>query len=367
VAQNEQFGSQSLAAATAAVFLAIPFQPTLGFLALRAGETAAWATPLIASLVALMLYLPVALQVAALAGEANLIGLARAAAGEPGAILMGLLVSAFLVFTSGLAIRRVAESAVTHLYPHTPQTFAMVALALCALYGAYGGVEALVRLGRLLLPIFLLTILVILVGPLPWCNVRNLLPFWGPGPGALLRRSLSLTGVYSPPFLFLLMAAGQLSDRNRLWRTGLMATAGAALLFAAVIAVVLLTYPLPLGYSVTFPLQQLTRLVTGGRFFERIESMSILIEFFAVATYLAAMLHTAASAYASAFRSSTHRTAVLPLVTLAFVLSLFPADQGQAIMMRVTSIPFADTVAYLLPLLLAAVAGWRGRAHRRGC
>jgi hypothetical protein len=36
-------------------------------------------------------------------------------------------------------------------------------------------------------------------------------------------------------------------------------------------------------------------------------------------------------------------------------------------MMRVTSIPFADTVAYLLPLLLAAVAGWRGRAHRCGC
>jgi spore germination protein KB len=367
VPQDEKFGSGSLAAAATAIFLAVSLQPTPWLLAVRAGETAAWATPLIAGAVALLLYLPVAIRLGALPGGGNLISLARAAAGEPAAIGMGLLVCVSLDFDSGLIIRRVAESTVTHLYPHTPQTFVMVALSLCALYGASGGLADLVRLGRILLPVFLLTLCVILIGPLPWCNVRNLLPFWGPGPGPLLVGSIRLVGLFTAPILFLLLAGGQLRDRDRLWRAGIVAGGGAILLLMAIFATLLLVYPLPLGYSVTFPLQELTRLVTGGRFFERIESLTILIEFFMIACYLSAILHAAAAAYAGAFRICTHRTVLLPLFTLALLVSLIPTDQGQAIKMRMLSIPFAAVITYLLPLLLTLRVAWQGRAQGRGC
>jgi spore germination protein KB len=367
VPQDETFGSWSLAAAATAMLLAVPLQPVLGYTALRAGETAAWVTPLIAGISVLLLFLPVAIKLAAIPGGGNLIDLARAAAGEPGAIITGVLVCGPLVFDCGLFIRRIAESAVTHLYPHTPQTFAMVALGLCVLYGACGGLADIVRLGRMMLPVFLLTIGAILIGPLPWSDPRSLLPFWGPGPGPLLGGSMGLMGLYYPTILFLLLAAGQLRDRQRFWRAGLVAIGGATIVFMAVLAVILLVYPLPLGYSVTFPLQELTRLVTGGRFFERIESVWVVFEFSATACYLAALLQTAAAAYAGAFHMSTHRTAVLPVVTMALMISLIPTDQGQAILLRVGTIPLSIAVGFVLPLALVLLAAWRGRAQRRAC
>jgi spore germination protein KB len=363
VPHDETFGSWSLAAAASAMFLAVPLQPILAYTALRAGDTAAWATPLIAGTLALLLYLAAALMLGAFPGGSNLISLARAAGGEPAAIVTGLLVCGPLVFDCGLFIRRIAESAVTHLYPHTPQTFAMVALGLCVLYGAYGGLADLVRLGRLLLPLVVLAIAVILIGPLPWCDVRNLLPLWGPGVGPLLGGSVGLAGIYGPTVLFLLTAAGHLNDRRRLWRAGAVAMGGATMVFMAILAVILLAYPLPLGYSVTFPLQELTRLVTGGRFFERLESIWIVFEFSASAFYLAALLYTAAAAYAGAFRMATHRTAVLPLVTITLIASLIPTDQGEAILLRVATVPLSVTTAFILPLLLSLLAAWRGRVH----
>lgn len=360
--QNEQFGSWSLAAAGATVMLAQGFHPVL-VEAVRAGEMAAWLVMLLAGLFALSLYWLVAIRLRTLPGG-NLISLAHAAAGQPGAIATALLACSLLVYHSGLIMRQTAEMTVSAVYTHTPQTFATVALLIGTFYVAHGKMAALVRLTRAFLPFLLLSMLVILAGGVAWGNSRFLLPFWGPGPAALLAGAGNLSALYSPTVLFLLIAAGHSRDRHQLSRTGTVVIGGSSILLAVIQAVLTMTYPVPLGYSVTYPLHALARLVVGGRFFERIEGIWIVVWVFATAIHLAALLHAGAAAYAGAFGMPTYRTAVLPLVTMAVVVSLFPRDQGQSIAWAQRAFPFYVGVGLGLPVglaLLTVVRRWISR------
>lgn len=327
------------------------------------GESAAWLATLLAGLVAFLLLWPVAAVLAARTGG-GLIALARTAAGVPGAMATALLISGYVVSHSGLIFRQTTEMTVSAIYPHTPQTVATVALGGCILYGAYGGMAALVRLCRAFLPILVLAILLILAGSFGWGQARFLLPIWGPGPGLLPLRSVTLAGLYTP-MLLMLVAAGQLRDRKGLVRAVAVALAGSALLFAATKAVLVMAYPLPLANSITFPLHELSRLVLGGRFFERIEGVWTLVWVFATAAHLSILVHAAAVAMAEGFGMPDSRVAVPPLVTMMLAVALLPPDQTRAIRWHYAIEPARLAVAFGLPLALALLAAWRRRSGSR--
>lgn len=357
------FGSWSLAAAGATVGLAQTFHPIL-LASVAAVETGAWLAMLLAGLMAAGAFCLVALPLRRLPGG-NLIDLARAAGGHPAAVATGILVYGLLAYHGGLVTRQTAEMAVSAVYPHTPQTFAMAGLVLAALLGAYGSLPGQVRLFRLALPGLVLAILLILVATAGWGDIRFLLPIWGPGPAPLLAGSAVLSALHSPVALFLLMAAGQLRDRHLLWRAGTVAIGVSSALLAAVKVMLLMTFPLPLGFSITFPLHSLARLVIGGRFFERLEAVWVVVWFFATACHLAGTLHAGAAAYAQAFGMSAYRKALLALFLMVVTIGLFPPDQGQAIAWHMAAAPAGLAVGFGLPLALTAGAAWRGRFKQR--
>lgn len=351
------FGSWSLAAAGVAILGVQAFHPS-HLAVLTAAGTAAWLALLFSGLLAALLLWPVAARVAAAPGG-NLITLARAGAGVPGAILTAVLVAGILTYHSGFVLRQTAEMALSAVYPHTPQTFATVALLICVLYGAYGGTDAIVRLCRLFLPTLLFSIGLILSLTFAWGEIRYLLPLWGPGPLPLAWSTLSVTAYYSP-LLFLLLAPGQLADRRGLTRALLVTALAAAVLIAITKVVLVMTYPFPYGRQIPFPLHEMSRLIMGGRFFQRVEGLWVVVWVFGTGCHLAALTHAAAIAMRDGFGMASHRTAVIPLVTLGFTVSLFPSDQAQAIAWHALAAPSALLICFALPLLLAGLERLRG-------
>lgn len=358
----EQFGSRSLMAAVCIVLMAQAFHPWLRGV-LEQGETAAWLAVLLAALVALPVYWLVTTRLGALPGG-NLITLAEAAAGPTGAVITALLAASLLLFHSALVLRETSEMAVSGLYTHTPQTFAMVTLTACVLYVAHGGTAALIRLCRLFFPLLILSLLFIIAGNLGWGKLGWLLPFWGPGPVPLMIQSFMISRAYGNAFLFLLIVAGGLRDRGRLVRTGLVSVSVSAVLAAAVIAILLMTYPFPLGLQLNYPLFHMSRIVQGGRFFERTEGVWVFFWFFGTALHLGALLHAAALAWANAFGMDSHRTVVLPMITITVVLALFPQDIVKASALHHQE-AYGLGVSFGLPALWALFAPMRGRSQSR--
>ena len=352
----------SLAAAAGTVLLAQAFHPLM-LIPLRAGQNAAWLSSLITVLFSVLFYLPAAYWLSR-RQSGDLIDLAEAAAGVPGAIATALLSVWVLVHHSGLILRMTSEMAVTSSYPHTPQTFVQVGLLACVWGGAYIPLTGLVRLCRLFLPPLAGGILCLLVGGLGWGEMRFLLPFWGPGPLPLLLRSLGNMSFHTPTILFLLLAVGGTHQRRRIPLAGTGTIILVTLLLSLVSAVLAITFPPPLGYNVTYPLHDMARLMVGGRFFERLEVIWLFLWVMTTAAHLSALVHVAAAAFARAFRMDDHRSTLLPLLTLVAVVAMFPSDQADAIEWGQSYMAGGNFASAALPVILTGLALVRGRRQR---
>lgn len=347
--------------------LAHLFHP-IAYVMLPRGETAAWLATFLSGLVALILFLPTARFMSRHPGL-DLVGLGRMAAGEPGAILTGVAVALICLPQIGLVIRQTVEMAVSSVYPHTPETFATVALTICFVAGAFGRVSDLVRLCQSFFPVTLIAVLVLVGGSFAWGRMRYLLPFWGPGPLPVLKSGGFLAAEFGLPLLCVLNAAPFLENSRQLALGSVVLLLGSTVLYAATAVVYLMTFPLPFGYSLTFGLHEMARLVIGGRFLERLEGIWLFVWFYATASYLAAVLQTAAVAWSRAFHLRGHRLALPALVSFSLIIAMMPPDQGRAIAWHETVMPYELAVGLGLPLLLTLMAIVRERLSRKavGC
>lgn len=355
---KREFGSRSLAVASFTVLLSQSFHSVM-LAPVWAGETGAWLAALLSGIWASIAYWLVTIGLHKLPGK-NLVGMARALLGRPGAIITSLLVASALVYHAAFVLRETAEMAVSSVYPLTPQTFAVVSLLAAKLVGAYADLNGLVRLARLFFPVLIASILFIVFGVMGWGEFRNLLPIWGPGPTALLVRSMPLTAIYAPG-LFLLMAAGRVKNRQGLWQSAAAVGLGAGIVYALGLAMVIMTYTYPLANSITFPLHEMARLILGGRFFQRVEGVWVLIWVFATILHGSLLIHVAATAIAEAFDMSSHRAAILPLGALVLTAAYIPRDQAQTITDHAAGLPLGLAAGFGWPLLLALLAAWRKR------
>lgn len=338
--------------------LAELFHPILLF-PVQAVGTSAWITTLLSGLLAVAALWPVAALLQSRV-RGNLIDLAGAAAGLPGRLFTAAAAAGILVFHSGAVLRETAEMAISAVYPHTPQTFAVVALTLCFLYGAWDDLSSLVRLCRLFLPALFLAILFAIVGSFGWGELRFLMPLWGEGPVKTISHAPSLMANYLT-VLILLMGADRLRDRQHLFRAGAVAVGFSTVMIAICALALLVIFPLPLGNSITFPLHAMARLVTGGRFFERMDGIWVCIWVFATACHLALAIHVAALAWTQAFGLASHTPAVLPLTAICLTLAFFAPDQGRVLAWHDASSGAIVAVTFALPLLLTAGGWWRTR------
>ena len=355
------FGSRSLAALGAMLIISQAFQPVM-LLAIWRGQTAAWLLMLMSAALTALLVWPVAAVLRSIPG-ATLMDLARIAFGRPGLILTALLLTSGFCFAAGLILRETSEMALSSAYPHSPQTFATVSLLLGTILVAYGDESTLVRLGRLILPILVVAVVGVLLGAVGWGQWATLSPFWGPGPLELVTQTPAVAKLFAPTAILFLLA-GQVSNRKQMVRWTVAVPLLAGILLMAVKAVLGVVFPYPLGTHITYPLHAATRVLMGGRFFERLEGIWLFMWVISTIILCGAYLYSGALLIARAFRMPSHRTAILPLATVVLTIAFFPPNQADTIVLHdQVAAPFAGLILGL-PLLLALVAALRRRRAR---
>ncbi len=329
--------------------------------AIGTSTAAPWAI-LLAGGVTLLLFWPLAAVLAKRPGQ-NLIDLAVEVGGRPLAIGVALVLGALLIGGTGIGIRQASEMAVTGFYPHTPQTFAMVSLVLTACLGAALSPPSLIWIGAVSGPPTLGTLLLVLIGNLGWGRFRHIIPPTGPGLVPVMAQVLPLTSFFGE-LVYLAIISPYVRTPRRLmraatWGLGLSTAVGAAL-----VLVYLMVFPLPGGLSFPFPLLELTRLIQGGRYLERVDILWIWLWVVGSTGLAAGAIQSTALLITDAFRLPTHRGAVLPLAVATLSVALFPSNQATAIAIETFLVRrWGFIFTLLLPLAIALLARRRGRAR----
>lgn len=329
-----------------------------------ASSAAVWVVPLSCG-AALLLMFPVVAAVAARPGR-SFTDLGLEVGGRPLAVAAAVLISAFYVVSSGLSIRQAAEMVVTSLYPHTPQTFAMVGLAAAGTLGAAASVDGVLWGGSMFAWPAALSILVVLAGNFGSGQFRNLIPITGHGILPSLVHILPLTS-YLDALLFVAILSRFTKEPAALKRGAAMAVGVALVLWTATVALFLMTFPLPGATGVPFPLFEMSRLIQGGRHFERIDSLWLIFWTFGSAGRMAGLLQACALLFQGAFRLPSYRMAVPALAIAAVAAALFPSNQAKAIAVETVNLRvWGFLVVLVLPCAVALAALWRRRRAAQG-
>lgn len=353
------YGDRSLAAFGIMLVITQDFYPIV-LLAHTYGQNAAWLAAVMATLLTLLLTWPVAAVLKRMP-QGSLIDLVQASVGRVGLILYAILIAGLFSYSGGLVLRETSEMALSAFFPHTPQTFATTALLLGSVYAAFGTSSSLVRFGRSMLGLILIAMLLITLGTMGWGNPRYLLPFWGPGPARLVAGAPAVSMVFGPVMIVLYLLADGVKDRPGLARWLMAVPLASGLVFAALKAILIMVYAYPMGRNIPYPLHEAARLVVGGRFFERIEGVWLLVWVLATMLYLGVLMYAAALMFTRAFGIPKTTTAVLPLATVFLTMAFFSPDQSTTIAWHKMAAPATFLLTLVLPLLLAVVAVLRRR------
>lgn len=321
---------------------------------------AGWILVLYVSIISLIIFLIISRLYKNFEGK-DILDIGEFLGGNIGRILVGMIFVIDYVFIIAVILREYGEDLKIISLIQSPISFVLAFFAIGMVVGAYFGLEPLLRLGTISVPVIFLGFLVVLVGSIKYINISNILPIMGTGPTDIFIKGPSRISIFSGLSLLFLMTPFLRGHQN-FKKSGIIGIVLSSLILTSGTLVYSLVLPYPITTSSFLPIYQLSRLISYGRFFQRIESVFVLVWSMIALIYLSVGLFFSAYVYKKAFKLEYHRPLILPFGILIFTISLLPKSLMETIFIDNSIIRnYAWTVTFGLTLILLILASIKKR------
>ncbi len=338
-------------------FLAFPERMAKGAM------TAAWVVPIasallsavwIAAMVALLKRYP----------GLNLIDVSKKLAGRTVGALLGI---AFFAYSAGLCAAcayQIGSALISTYLPRTPLSFLLILGFALGAYVAASGTEVVGRLCVVWGIFTACSVLLLVLLTIPSWGTEQFYPLLGPGVGALAKTAFVRQAVYSEIMVLGVIAAYIRKPRD-IGRAAIWGTVASAVMLTVVViaAHMVLTYPRLIQQSAS--LLRVARRVYLGRFFQRFDSLFVLIWLGSGVVRMGLGVYAGSIALASAFGLRAYRP-LTPLVALATLVcaSLIPDTSTSVIIDFDILRPYGVILIMGWPLAMFALSRLRPRRRR---
>lgn len=293
--------------------------------AINTSGTAAWVQEIYVSIIALIFLFIIEKLYTQFEGRDPL-DIAQEAGGSAGRIIIGVMILLVLIYICPVIIREFAENMKIISLTDSPVTFITFFLIAGMVAAAYAGIEAIVRIHAIVVPIIALTYIFMMLGVLPYFDVNNLFPILGNGAEKIFVEGFFDVSLYSPLIYLFLMAPYLKTHKNMKISvyTGFFIS---AFLLISNVFVYLGSYPYPSSAEIYTPTYQLARMIYYGRFFQRVEAIFFVSWVVAILLYASVLLYFITHIFTKTFRLQYRKPVVIPFTAAVFVLSLIPSNQ----------------------------------------
>ncbi|MHB8156963.1 MAG: GerAB/ArcD/ProY family transporter, partial [Desulfocucumaceae bacterium] len=280
--------------------------------------------------------------------------------------IINLMYALFFISVAAIFTRTFSEALVVTALPITPISIITIGYIAVAILGAYIGVEAVARSARVTYPFMLAGIAILLLGLIPKWDINQLFPILGNGPVKVFLEGGRMAGAVTEILLAAVIVKsfhGPEMFRKIAVRAMLMGFGYLTIL----LLVLVLTFGWNMAQEETLPFYSLSRLIYLGRFFQRLESIFIIIWGYIGMIKIVLTLYASALTLAGTFRLPDHRPLIWPLALIIFMASLLPPDLPTAELIEgiyIRMFTWIPTVA--LPLMVLAVSLLRKRSVQKG-
>lgn len=352
-----------------AIALTIIFIATKVFFAFPAamaakGYSAGWAVPLIGGMVAIVGWL-IMVRLMERFPEKSIVEVGEEVAGP---IIGGVFYLGFFAFILGwvlFQLRQFSETTITAILPETPISIITAAVLLTALYASYLGIEAISRACHLVIPFVAGALALLLLGVLPYSRLEYLFPLAGPGVIKLVKEGLVTSSVFGEILILPLLfpCFRKVKDFKKAGLISLIIS----IIVMSIVVLVFVTYtPYPASANITIPLYSMARLISVGRFVQRVESIFLFIWIFGALLKISLGLYILTVSTGRYLKLPVFRPLLFPMAILIFTLNFLIPDLPTTLELGnnyLTGLGWAPSL--VLPLILYAIVLVRKKGGKR--
>ena len=323
------------------------------------GQTAAWIVPAVSFATATLGFLVIVALLKRYPGM-SIVEASEKAGGPVLGVIASLGYFAFFFSTTVLLIREFSETVSTALLPRTPLSVIMGVFIIATLVAAYMGLEAITRAALAGMPLIIGTLILLNILLLPQSNLDTIFPLFGPGIGKIAYNGVIHSGI-AGEIMFLCIIAGQLGEKHKVQRIGLISLAVSAVLMIMSTLNYSAVFPYPLSVHIAYPGYEASTLIYMGRFLQRIEVAFVFLWVISACIHLALSGYTTAVIIQDILKLSSYKPLLPALAILGFTLALVPSDVPQATYVDFMIVKtYGGLVLFVVPLILLLISRLRG-------
>ena len=331
------------------LFLGLPRRMT------EAGGPAGWMIPLYTLIISLLIFFFISKLYSKFEGK-DLIDIAQVAGGSIGRLVIGIIFILNYIFILSVLLRIFGEDIKIFALNQSPLSFVIMFFIIVMIIASYVGIESIVRINAIILPITAVALLIVFLGNIHFMDATNLLPIFGTGIDKIFVKEISRISIYSAlsSIFFITPFVGNKKDFKKIGYNSLIIT-GILLTLGTLLYILVVPYPTSTEYFI--PYLHLARYVVFGRFFQRIESIFILMWTLAAFSYLSAGLYLLLYVIKKTFKLEYYQPLTIPVAVILFTICFWPESLMSSVRIEGEIVRrFAWIVTFVVPIAVLIIA-----------
>ncbi len=319
------------------------------------GGTAGWMVPLYTLLLSLILFFIISKLYTNFEGK-DIIDIAQIAGGTFGRVLVGLIFLANYFFILPIILRMFSENVKIFALVQSPISFVLMFFIIGMIIASYLGIEAIVRIASIIVPIVAVGFIVVILGNVKYFDVSKLLPILGNGPYEIFIGAIPRISIFSG-FSTLYFIAPFIGKNKEFKTIGNLSLILSGVIMTIGALVYLLVVPYPTSTENLLAYLHLARYVNYGRFFQRIESVFVLTWCLAGLAYLSVGLFFIVYIIKKTFSLEYYRPLIIPTAVILFTICLIPQSLMASINLEGDIYrKYSWLIAFILPIAVLLLA-----------
>jgi len=319
----------------------------------ESAATAGWILSIYATVLTLLLFFIISKLYSNFEGK-DILDISEYLAGNAGRIVIGIILIIFFTFIGAVILREFGENVKLVSLSISPISFILLFFITGMIVGAYAGLEALVRFSAIAVPIIAAGYLFILIGVSQYFDVSRILPILGTGPIEVFGKGATRISTFAALIVLFLMPPYIKTHKN-FKSVGYWAIILSGIFLTMGTLSYLLVFPYPIATESSLPIYQLARLINYGRFFQRVESIFVLIWDASALLNLSITLFLIVYIFKKTFKLEYYKPLIIPFAILVFNICILPRNLMTAMDMEIkyfrnysSIVTFAMTIVILL-------------------
>ncbi len=289
-------------------------------------------------------------------------------AGKFGKII-GFIYVCFFIHLTAVLMVEFCYFLVIVIMPETPITFFLISFMLVCAYAVKKGIEVIVRLTEIFVPVTILAVIVITVFMLKFMDFKALLPFMEDGLLPIFYGGVAVAS-RSVEILAIAMLLPFLNDfrkvKSTIFFTYLLIDLNVLLISISILAI----FGAADAKIHLFPFYEAIKLVSIGDFLEHIEVVHLAVWLCGIVVQVSMLYYLAALSIGQLFQLKDYKPVVLPLGTIIVALAIFIApnvvQQFEFLNYKIF-IWYSLFAILLIPALLLLLSIIRKKGEKTSC